>query len=120
MTIKALDKNNDIFLQNGSIHTTTDGAEVVQQVRSRLLIYLGEWFLDTTAGVDYFNSIFIKPVNLNLVESIIKTVIIDTDNVEELTVFELAFNKASRKMEIDFEAITTFGEIIKSEVTINA
>ena len=117
--IKALDENNDIFLEDGQIHRIDDGAEVVQEVRSRLLLYLDEWFLDTSVGVDYFGVIFVKPVDLSLVESELKSAIIDTENVSELISFELDFNSITRLLSVAFEAETTFGVIIKEEVTIN-
>ena len=51
---RALDSNNDLVVQPGKLKTVEEGAEVVQHVRSRLLFYLGEWFLDIHAGVPYF------------------------------------------------------------------
>lgn len=119
MTIKALDENNDIFLQDGTIHRVSEAPETIQQIRSRLLFYLGEWFLDTTGGVDYFGVVFVKPVNLSLIESELKSTIINTDGVIELIEFELDYNRTTRKLQVDFEAKTIYGTINVSEVTIN-
>lgn len=119
MTIKALDENNDIFLKDGKIHTVSEAPETVQQIRSRLLTYLGEWFLNTESGVDYFGIVFVKPVNLSLIESEIKSIIIGTDGVIQLNEFELDYDSTTRKLTVDFEAETIFGVINVQEVTIN-
>lgn len=119
MTIKALDANNDIFLQDGQIHRISEAPETIQQIRSRLLFYLGEWFLDATGGVDYFGIVFVKPVNLSLIESELKSTIINTDGVLELNEFELDYDSTTRKLIVDFEAETIFGTINVNEVTIN-
>jgi len=117
MKSKALNENNDIFLKNGHIAMTQDGAETLQYVRSRLLFYRGEWQLDITRGLDYF-TIF-DTGDLESLASAIKTQIIQTDGVEELVSFEIAFNKTTRKASISFEAKTKYGIIQDSEVYLN-
>lgn len=117
---RALDSNNNLIIESGKIKLVEDGAEVVQKVRSNLLFYLGEWFLDTTKGVPYFEQVFIKPVNLANVESIFKSAIINTTGVARLINFAMDFEGGkSRKLSLAFEAETIYDEIIKSEVTIN-
>lgn len=117
---KALDSNNDLIIENGSFKIVDKGAEVVQHVRTRLLTYLNEWFLDRESGVPYFEQVFIKPVNLNNVESILKTTIIRTPGVSELTEFQMVYNIIpDRKIFISFAAETIYGTINNEEVTIN-
>ena len=114
MIALALDSNNDLALVNGQILRVTQAEQVVQHVRTRLLFYLGEWFLDTSAGVPYFQEIFLKPANIANVESRIKAQIIETPEVESLTSFSLDFNKTTRVVRIFFEARTIYGDISDS------
>jgi len=117
---RALDDNNDLFLQDGSIALVDEGAEVVQHVRTRLLFYQGEWFLDLTAGVAYFQDIFIKPVNLSNIESVLKTEILLTDGVEKLIAFSMDYvGESQRQLTVEFSAETIYGIIDKQAVTIN-
>lgn len=116
---KALDENNDIFLRNGAIAMTTDGAEVMQHVRSRLLFYRGEWFLDITAGVPYFQEVFVKPANIARVESLIKEEILNTPGVLRLIDFSLDFDATTRLLNATVSAETTYGVINRAEVFIN-
>ena len=121
MISRALDSNNDLIVDNGSFRTVAGGAEVIQQVRSRLLFYTGEWFLNLQSGTPYFQEIFKRPINLGRVESILKSRILDTEGVNELVSFEMNYTGESlRKLSVAFTANTIYGEISESEVTINA
>lgn len=120
MISRALNANNDIFVENGSFRTVTDGAEVLQHVRSRLLFYRGEWFLNLSSGVPYFESIFVKPANLANVESILKSTILNTPGVEKLIAFSMNYDNNARALSVTFTAETVYGEINNEEVTINA
>ena len=117
---RALDSNNDIIVSKGSFATVEEAAETVQHVRTRLQFYLSEWFLNQNSGVPYFEKIFTKPANLNNVESIIKTKILQTPGVEALLEFSMEYSGASeRKLSISFSADTIYGTINSEEVTIN-
>lgn len=117
---RALDSNNDLIVENGQLKLVVDGAETVQHVRSRLLFYLEEWFLDITAGTPWFQEVLIKPANLANIESIIKSRILETPEVDTLTEFTLDYEGDSvRKLTVGFTAQTTFGTIDINGVTIN-
>lgn len=117
---RALDSNNDLIVKDGRLRVVEDGAQVVQAVRSRLIFYLEEWFLDTKAGTPYFQKIFTKPADLANIESIIKTRILRTPEVSKLIEFSMDYAGGSvRKLTIDFSAETTYGIIESGEVTIN-
>ena len=108
---RAVNKCNDLFLENGHIATVDKGDQVIQHVRERLLTYQDEWFLDTSAGLPYFQEIFTKPVNAVLTESAIRNEILQTPDVEKLTSFEFSFDKSKRTLSIKFNAVTTFGTV---------
>lgn len=115
----ALDQNNDLIISNGNFKTVSEGAEVVQHVRSRLLFYRGEWFLDLTVGVPYFQTIFTKPVNLATIESELKLIIVQTDGINKLLTFSMDFDSNTRKLDVSFSAETDYGIIDTTQVTIN-
>lgn len=117
---RALDSNNDLIVSQGRLKIVEDGAEAVQHVRSRLLFYLEEWFLDLDAGTPYFQQIFVKPANLANIESIIKTRILNTPEILKLIDFSMDYEGgSSRKLSISFSAETTYGIIDNEKVTIN-
>jgi len=117
---RALDSNNDLLIENGSFVVVDKGAETAQHVRSRLLFYFGEWFLDVQAGVPYFQEVFTKPANLANIESILKQTIIQTPGVETLNEFSMDYEGAgTRQLNVQFSATTIYGVIDKEEVTLN-
>ena len=117
---RALDSNNDILVRNGRIAIVKDAEEVVQHVRTRLQFYTAEWFLDLSAGTPWLQEVFIRPTNLNNIESIIKTRIALTPGVSRLTEFSTeTSNINSRSIDISFSAETTFGNVTAEEIYIN-
>lgn len=109
----ALNASNDIELdeKTGAIRMVSDGDEVCQNVRCRLLFYLGEWFLDTTVGVPYFQEIFTKPAEISLVESRLKNEILSTPGIASLDSFSTNFNAITRELRVSFSATTTYGSV---------
>ena len=119
-TGRALNSNNDIFVLNGRIAVVNDGEQVVQHVRTRLQFYLEEWFLDRSAGTSWYQEIFVKPVNLNNIESIIKARIALTPELSIITEFSIELGEPNaRKLKISFSADTIYGSINQEEIFIN-
>lgn len=109
---RALNENNDIFMLRRSIAVVSDGAEVVQHVRSRLLFYLGECVWAVNTGVPYFQRVFVKPMNLPQVEAILKSVILKSPGVSKLLDFSMSFNSANRQLAVAWQAETTYGVVV--------
>lgn len=115
----ALDADNDIIL-SGTGFKRVDGAEyVAQKIRSKLQLIYGESTLDTTAGIDYFSDIFVKPVDLPMVASIFKENIIETDGVNELLTFDYDLDTTERHLTISFSVNTDYGDIDVNAFTLN-
>lgn len=113
----ASDENNEFLIENGEFVLVADGAQVVQNVRERLLSYLEDWFLDRRQGVPYFQIILTKPFDLIQAESIMKETILQTDGIERLIAFASTFDPDLRKWQIVTTFQTTFGSV--EGVTIN-
>lgn len=117
---RALDSNNDLIIEGGQLKLVLDGAEAIQHVRTRLQFYLEEWFLDIKSGTPYFQQIFTKPANLANIESIFKSRILNTPEVERLLEFSMDYEgNSTRKLTVSFSAETSFGVIDNEKVTIN-
>lgn len=119
MIARGLDSNHDLFSRNGRIALVSDVEEIAQHIKTRLLLVLGEYFLDVNEGVPWFSVIFTKPVDLQEVETIIKNTILTTDGVNELTEFSMNYNQTDRRLLIIFSCNTEFGVIDNGEVPVN-
>ena len=113
MKTRALNECNDIFLNGNRISVNQDAEQVAQKVKTKLLFYRGEWFLDITIGVPYFQQVFVKPALIGTIESLIKSQIINTEGVNKLTSFSSNFDRNDRKFSVSFTAETVYGEIRK-------
>lgn len=117
---RALDSNNDIIVRNGRIAIVSEGEQVLQHVRTRLLFYLNEWFLDLAAGTPWYQEVFVKPVNLDNIESVIKTRIAQTPELASITSFSLETDDPNtRILRVNFTAETEYGELNSEEIFIN-
>jgi hypothetical protein len=111
------DKNFDMQFGNGLANFAVDSEATAQNVRTRLQLLLGEWFLDITAGVPYLQSITPKPVDLALCESIFKQTCIDTDGVDQLVSFRMNYDSTARSLSVFASLTTVWGDTINIQVT---
>jgi len=108
---------NDIVFTNNFDMSIVDGiSRVAQQIFIRLKLFKGEWYLDETFGVPYFEDIFRKRKDFGLVSTIFKSQILSVPNVDSLLSFDLEIDEQTRLMTIDFSVNTAFGTIESSQV----
>lgn len=114
----ALSENGDIFIDDSGNAIIVDSLdEVKQRLHTRLLRFLGEWYLNTTLGVPYIQDILIKNPSQSTVINNIKKIILETQEVTAITSFEMRLatdsnnNIVQRSVIIDFDALTDQGNI---------
>jgi len=96
MIIKLDSVTGDIAYENGNF-VFLDGIDaVVQDVKSRLSTFLGEWFLDTSLGVPYHQQIFVKGTTPTQIDSLIKLEIKNTPGVDEILEYTSDYEDATR------------------------
>ena len=102
----------DLTWKNGPLtpnYTTQSRVDVVaQRLRIRLLTFREEWFLDTSYGVPYFQSILGHKIKKSAVDLIFQREILAENGVKELTLFESTFE--NRKYSLSFRVKVTTGE----------
>lgn len=105
--------------QQGSItgNLVSDIDALAQKVRIKLKTFLGEWPLDSTVGIPYFEQVLVRNQNSTAVEGLLISQIESTPGVNEVTEFNLTFNKATRRSNISFTA-TTESEVIDLDFDI--
>ena len=95
--------------------TRVVGVEYIAQlVKSRLLTLYGEWDLDLTIGVPWFNNVLGTPEGLQTAQQIILTTINQTWGVYEVTDFNTSYS--NRQLNVTFTAASIFGNLT-SEVS---
>lgn len=114
MTTLKIDSQNDLELVNNDLGVVTGRDEIGQILRHELRVFFGEWFLDESIGVPYYEEIFVKGQDLAQIDAILKEKILNTPGVVELIAFALDLN--GREASLSFTARTTEGIIDFSEV----
>ena len=102
MTDLRIDPNtDDIVMTQGRPETVTDKEAKAQRIRSRLLTVRGEWFLDTTFGLDYLNVVYNKKVPRPVLAAHIKTEILRAaDPGDLITQFSMDFDGVTRNLDV--------------------
>jgi len=113
MTVRKLDENGDIVTQGSNFLTGVE--EVEQTIRTRLRLFLGEYFRDITDGTPWFEQILGKGTSLDIKEAVLRARIARTPNVIRLTSFSTEFDVDTRKYTVTAGALTTYGLVTVTE-----
>lgn len=110
MDIK-LNEDGDIAFSNGDATVTSVGAEdLAQRLLIRLRTFQGEWFMDNTLGVDWWNRVFGKNRSKVAVDAIIQTEIMKEPDVVQITSFKSQISP-DKAYSCDFSVRTYAGAI---------
>ncbi len=102
-----------------SLIILTDLNSLVSKIQQRLRFLFGEWFLNTTVGVTYFQQIFRKPVDPSLIVSVLNSEILKEPDVQTVTDSSIDFDQSNRIFNYSARVETTFGTTtLSEEVTI--
>jgi len=100
------------------------GAEATaQRVRTRLLLILGEWFMNTAAGVPWLQlpGVDATPIlggrnNMAYVEAVLKRVILESDGVKAILSFSVDLDHTTRKLTVVTTIQTVDGDTVDIQV----
>lgn len=96
---------------SGNLVMVSNAEAVGQHARQRLMTFEGEWFLDKTAGLPWVRDILGHQYDAVLAESVLKSEILDTDGVTEITSFSVRFDRQSRGLSaFDIEVATEYDD----------
>lgn len=106
-----LDDNNDLVIEDNELVLLDGGDLVAQLLKEKLQTFQGEWFLDTSLGVPYFQDILKKQVDLSGIGNIFKDQILNTPGILGLTNFNLDYTENNRNLSLNFSVRSEDGEI---------
>jgi hypothetical protein len=107
---------NDLLLMGGDLVLVADLAAIEQEILIRLQFIRGEWFLDTTAGLPYFDNILVKAPNLAAIRTIFVNEILASAGIKSVLSLELDFDRKARTLTVTFSANTDVGQLDSSLV----
>lgn len=122
MRYRKLDASGDYVFGHGQADFYRDQPEAVgQAIRTRLLLFTGEWFLDLSEGTPWGGF----PLNAQVVgrglimgkgnrairELVIKERILDTQGVLSIDDFSTSVDSVQRSMSFDATVTTVYGQL---------
>ncbi|CAI8993172.1 hypothetical protein [Pseudomonas sp. IT-P218] len=110
MTVRKLDADGDLALGAQEFLSGYSAEEVAQNVRTRLKFFLGEWFLDTTDGTDWFGGVLGKGSVLSSRESVIRRRILLTPGCAGMTAFSVTTDIATRELTVSATIVSQSGD----------
>jgi hypothetical protein len=104
---------------NKNLKLTSTLTEFVSQKIENLLSYFyEEWFLNYEGGIPYFEKIFTKNPDLNLVNTILLRQIKTIDEIIEIIKFETTFDTSTRTFLGEYEVKASDGEIVEGTFSL--
>lgn len=94
----------------------TDGLDaIVQRLRIKFRLFVGEWFLDTKFGTPWYQTVLKKNPDPGQMEAAFKEVILTTPEVQNILEFDMNLS-SERVLTLTFKAQTAQGVIDFNEV----
>lgn len=110
-----LTSGHDLLVENFDLVLTINENAVAQRVKQALLLFKGEWFLDTDIGIPYYDSILGQKHSIDGVKSLYIAHIKKVEGVKEIIEFNIEFNDAARAITINFR----FSDILNNSIEVS-
>jgi hypothetical protein len=110
--------NNDISIENNDLVLIQGAEETSQNLSVNLRTFLGEWFLNTSIGVPWFQEILIKGNSTQQIESIILNQILSTNGVRNVSEFSIELDNSTRELTVNATVQSEDGDIILNDLIV--
>lgn len=106
----------DLLMIDGDLVLTADvdgrGTNpIAQLILQRLRTYAGEYFMDTSIGVPWYQEVLGVAGAATRLDGILQNVVLTTPGVLQLSRWDVSTDNRRRVMSISFTAVTTSGAI---------
>ena len=104
----------DLKIEARDLTFVDESRRVAQQMRIRLCSFRGEWFLQRSYGLPYFEEILVKGPLLDRVSGLFYDALRTVPDVEQVTDLTFDLVASTRRLSIAFEAETNFGPLAET------
>lgn len=109
MRYRKLDALNDYSFGNGQLDFYNNTPEAVgQKVETYLMLWLGEWYLDTSDGTPYIQGVLGKHTQA-VADGTIQTRVLSVQEVTDIASYASQFDPVARTLSVQLEVNTIYG-----------
>jgi hypothetical protein len=108
MDLKLDTTTKDILITSGEPSFTSGVDSIKQHLEIRLQTFAGEWFLNESIGLTYFDDVFKKNPDLTILNTIFTKLILDTPGIIALDALTFSLEN-TRQLSISLTATTAAG-----------
>jgi hypothetical protein len=109
MRYRGLDSAGDYALGGSRVFLADSPETVAQAVKTRLALWHGEWFLDTTDGTPWNEQILGKRLRGRNYDAAIRQRILGTQGVSEISEYSSTFDGETRTLSVQATITTIYG-----------
>jgi hypothetical protein len=118
MIVRRLDANFDMTFGHGLANYASENEAIGQNVKTRLLLFLGEWFMDISAGMPWPDILGAKPANIPFSEARIRRNILGGEGVASIEAFSFVYDPHSRQATVDATVRTIYSSSVRVAATV--
>jgi len=105
-------ENNDLVLTNGQLQTVSGIDALVTIINNRIKLWLGEFDLAPTSGIDYLGLFNQKKIFMEeRLRKLIRDAILADTHITKIKSLEVSLDNGTREVTGTFEAETDYGLI---------
>lgn len=101
--------NGEIQFTSNSFVVLTDRDALAQRLEGRIEMFVGEWFLDSTRGIDWTDILSSKPFRTENIDPIIRAALLADPAVTEILELTFTQDNTTRQLAIDFSVRSDVG-----------
>ena len=119
MKYRTLDKNGDYVFGGGSNMYLTENEAVVQAIKTKILLFYGEWWEDISVGIPMFQSAVGK-TNPTVVKKSLSSFL--TKRIKEIpqvqSIKKISFENNARLLHVNIEVVAQNNDVVEVEVKV--
>ena len=120
MKYRRITSSGDYSFGSGSKNYVDGNEAVAQAIRTKLLLFYGEWWENLGEGIPMFQSV-LGQTNPETIKSslsmLVEQRITEIKEVKSVKNIEIDYDKMNRTISMEVDVVTTSGEIVNVEVS---
>jgi len=108
----------DCVITGGVLQLVSDGPAISQAIGAALKSFQGEWFLDLSSGIPYFQSVLVKNPDPRLLRDVFRDAILAVTGVQSVVSIDFQYIAATRALNVSWRVKGSTGLLISGQTGV--